>query len=351
MTIRILAAGDHFVQNSLLIDAIERQNPGAASFSELTLPWPVTPFGRVAEVDEASGTEEELIEALQGVAVCATQMAPLTETVLSQCPDLLLFSIGRGGPVNANVEAATRHGVAVTYAPGRNSTATAEHTVAMMLAAARRIPATHSDLLGGQWRGDYYMYDSVGPELDGSTVGLVGYGAIGRKVARILTGFGARVLVHDPYVTQEVLGDSARLVGLPELLGSSRIVSLHARVTAETTGMIGAEEIAAMPRGSILVNCARGALLDYEAALDGLESGRLFGAAFDVFPEEPIPSDSRLLTTPGVVMTPHLAGSSRETAHNAASIIAGEIGRHLRGEPLKYCANPDVFATGHRITR
>lgn len=340
MNTRILAAGDHFVTNEALIAAAAEQVPGSASWSELTLPWPVTPFGPVGEVTEASGTEDELIDALQGVEICLTQMAPLTEKILEACPDLRLFCIGRGGPVNANLEAATRHGVAVTFAPGRNSSATAEHTVAMMLAAARRIPATHGDLLDGQWRGDYYMYDSVGPELEGSTVGLIGYGAIGRKVARILGGFGAQVLVHDPYVSQDDLGTAARLVGLPELLRDSRIVSLHARVTEETTGMIGATEIETMPAGSILVNCARGALLDYEAALDALESGHLFGAAFDVFPEEPIPSDSRLLTTPGVVMTPHLAGSSKETAHNAASIISGEVGRYLRGEQLHHQANP-----------
>ncbi|GAB3550712.1 2-hydroxyacid dehydrogenase [Arthrobacter tumbae] len=339
MTTRILAAGDHFVTSELLINAIEREIPGGASCSRLTLPWPTVPFGRVAEVDEASGSEDELVAALQGVEICVTQMAPLTEAVLAQCPDLRLFCIGRGGPVNANLDAATRHGVAVTYAPGRNSTATAEHTIAMMLAAARRIPATHGDLLAGQWRGDYYMYDQVGPELEGSTVGLVGYGAIGRKVARILGGFGARVLVSDPYITQDELGDSVELVQLEELLHRSRIVSLHARVTDETVGMIGAPEIAAMPQGSVLVNCARGALLNYDAALDALETGHLFGAAFDVFAEEPIPARSRLLSTPGVVMTPHLAGSSKETAHNAAAIIAGEVGRYLRGDDLQYRAN------------
>ena len=124
-----------------------------------------------------------MIEALAGVEVCVTQMAPLTERVLDACPDLRLFCVGRGGPVNANLDAARRAGVAVTFAPGRNATATAEHTLALMLAAARRIPAVHADLVAGTWRGDYYVYDQVGPEVAGSTVGLVGYGAIGRRVA------------------------------------------------------------------------------------------------------------------------------------------------------------------------
>ncbi|WP_084960995.1 2-hydroxyacid dehydrogenase [Thermoactinospora rubra] len=332
MTVRLLAAGDHFVLNRLLVDAVRARVAADLDVVELTLPWPVEPFGRVAEVAEASGGEEEMIEALRGVEICVTQMAPLTERILAASPALRLFCVGRGGPVNANLEAAARHGVKVTYAPGRNATATAEHTLAMILAAVRRIPQTHADLSEGTWRGDYYRYDSVGPELEGGVVGLVGYGAIGRKVAAMLAGLGASVLVHDPYVPEVS-------VPLEELLSRSTIVSLHARATRENAGMIGAAEIAAMPRGSVLVNCARGSLVDYDAVCDALESGHLFAAAFDVFPEEPVPKDSRLLTTPGIVMTPHLAGASRQTAEKAAAIVAEEVARYLRGEPLLHAAN------------
>lgn len=321
---RLLAAGDHFVLNSLLVDALA---PYDLEISELTLPWPVEPFGRVAEVNEASGTEDELIEALRGVEICVTQMAPLTERILAASPDLKLFCVSRGGPVNANLEAAAKHGVAVCFAPGRNATATAEHTLGMILAAIRRIPQTHQDLAEGVWRGDYYRYSSVGPELEGSTVGLVGYGAIGSRVARMLKGFGAEVLVYDPYVEGSV-------ATLDELLSRSRIVSLHARATPETAGMIGAAQLATMPAGSVLVNCARGSLVDYGAVCDALESGHLFAAAFDVFDEEPIPKGSRLLSAPNVVMTPHLAGASKETAQRAATLVAAEVGRYLKGEPL-----------------
>ena len=342
MTTRVLAAGDHFVQNRLLVDALRREVPSAVETSELTLPWPMVPFGPVGEVDEASDVEDELIEALRGVEVCVTQMAPLTSRVLKASPDLRLFCVSRGGPVNANLEAATEAGVAVTFAPGRNAVATAEHTLAMLLAATRRIPQTHADLAGGVWRGDYYSYDNVGPELEGSTVGLVGYGAIGRRVARMLAGFGAEVLVHDPYV------DVPGRVELDELLRRSRFVSLHARATPETTGMIGAAQIAAMPAGSVLVNCARGALLDYDALCDALDSGHLFGAAMDVFPEEPIPAKSRLLAVPNLVMTPHLAGASKETAAKAATIVAADVARYVRREPLLHCANPEVSLSARR---
>ncbi|ATL25789.1 2-hydroxyacid dehydrogenase [Streptomyces formicae] len=346
MSTTVLAAGDHFVLPRLLAEEVRgaTEGTGAVEVRELTLPWPHTPFGRVGEVDEASGTEDELIEALQGAEVCVTQMAPLTERVLANCPDLKLMCVSRGGPVNANLAAATRHGVAVCYAPGRNAVATAEHTLTLLLAAARGVGDTHSDLRRGVWRGDYYDYAACGIEIEGATVGLIGYGAIGSRVAKVLAAMGAQVLVHDPYVRPESLADGAEQVSLEELLTRSRIVSLHARVTEETTGMIGAVQIAKMPRGSVLVNCARGALLDYDAVCDALDSGQLAGAAFDVYPQEPVPADSRLLTTPGIVMTPHIAGGSQEVAHKAARIVAGEVGRFLRGEPLAHCANPEVFA-------
>lgn len=343
MSVRLLAAGDHFVLNRLLVDAVRAEVPDGLEISELTLPWPVEPFGPVAEVHEASGTEDELMEALRGVRVCITQMAPITRKVLDAAPDLELVCVSRGGPVNVNLAAATERGVAVCSAPGRNAAATAEHTLAMILAAIRRIAPTHQDLVNGVWRGDYYRYESVGPELGGSTVGLVGFGAIGSRVARMLRALGAHVLVHDPYVTEDQLSGIAESTSLDDLLSRSRIVSLHARVTPETTGMIGSAQLAAMPSGSVIVNCARGALLDYDAVCDALDTGHLFGAAFDVFPQEPIPAGSRLLSTPNIVMTPHLAGASRETAANAASIVAGEVGRYLRGDRLRFCANPQVL--------
>ncbi|MGW5667418.1 2-hydroxyacid dehydrogenase [Micromonospora sp. NPDC003776] len=343
MAIRLLAAGDHFVRSRLLVDALRATVPDDLEIRQLELPWPTEPFGPVGEVDEASGTEDELIEALHGAQICVTQMAPLTRRVLrAAAADLELICVTRGGPVNVNLAAATELRIPVCSAPGRNATATAEHTVAMILAVLRRIPATHTDLTRGHWRGDYYRYDSVGPELTGSTVGLVGYGAVGSRVARALRGFGVHLLVHDPYLAPHQLGDGVELTTLEDLLSRSGIVSLHARVTPETTRMIGAAQLALMPPGSVIVNCARGALLDYDAVCDALDRGHLFGAAFDVFPQEPIPAGSRLLTTPHLVLTPHLGGASTQTAVNAARIAADEVGRYLRREPLRYCANPQV---------
>jgi len=330
----ILLAGDHFVLNRLLAAELA----GAAwDVRTLELPWPHTPFGRVAEVDEASDVEDALIESLQGVRVCLTQMAPLTSRVLDACPDLALFAVSRGGPVNANLAAATAHGVAVTFAPGRNAESAAEHTIGMMLAAMRRIPLAHNSVVAGRWDSGMFAYDETGLEVAGATIGLVGAGAIGGRVAAALTAMGATVLVSDPYAKD------VESVPLPELLRRSTVVSLHARLTDETEGMIGAAELAAMPKGSVLVNCARGGLLDYRALADALRSGHLFAAALDVYDEEPLPADHPLRDAPNVVMTPHLAGASRAVAARAARMVAAEAARWLAGAAPLHCANPEVL--------
>jgi D-3-phosphoglycerate dehydrogenase / 2-oxoglutarate reductase len=344
MSTRILVAGDHFILPSIFAEAIRAEVKTGIEFREYQSPWPGVPFSKIGEVTEASGSEEELIMALEGASIYVANHAPLTRKILESCPDLKLAVIARGGPTNANVNAATEHGVLVCNAPGRNATATAEHTMSLILAVLRRIPEVHTALAHGEWRGDYYEYDNCGLELEDSTAGLIGYGAVGSRVARMLHGFGCHVLVYDPYVKPESLGVMAQKVELDELLTRSRIVTLHARATPETQKMIGEKQVAAMPAGSVLINCARGTLVNYDAVCDALESVHLWGAGFDVFPEEPIPANSRLLTTAHIVMTPHIAGASKETAEKAARIAAGEVRRFLSGEPLEHCVNPEAAA-------
>ncbi|MGY0058620.1 2-hydroxyacid dehydrogenase [Streptomyces sp. LZ34] len=344
---RVLAAGDHFVRPDLIIAAL-RGEPGLgdvdAVVAELTLPWPHEPFGPVggpeSRVIEASGTEEQLIEALAGAEVCVTQMAPFTAGVFAARPELRMVAVSRGGPVNVDLPAATRAGVAVSFAPGRNATAAAEFAIGMMLAAMRRIPTADAELRAGRWRGDFYAYEEGGSELDGATVGLVGYGAIGRIVARVLRAFGAQVLIADPYTDPETArADGVVPVELDELLARSSVVSLHARLTPETKGLIDADRIARMRPGAVLVNTARGGLLDYAPLPEALRSGRLGALALDVYDLEPPPADWPLHSAPNVVTTPHLAGATRQTAHRAAAITAAEVGRYARGEKLAHPAN------------
>lgn len=342
---RILAAGDEFVSTDLLSSAVRAELGTGVDLdiAELSTRWPVEPFGPVDGVDEASGTEEQVIAAATGADVAVSQMAPFTERVFAAVPTLNLVSICRGGPVNVDLAAATEAGVTVTYAPGRNAAAAAEFAVGMILAALRRIATSSAELLAGTWRGDYYAYANAGIELEGSTVGLVGYGAIGARVAKVLVAFGAHVLVADPYADPAAItADGGEAVELDELLRRSFVVSLHARLTDQTRHLIDRDKLALLPHGAVLVNSARGGLLDYDPLPEALRSGRLGALAVDVYDVEPPPPDWPLAEAPNVIATPHLAGASRQTAERAARIVAGEVGRYVRGERLAHVANPEV---------
>lgn len=336
--LRVLAAGDRFITPATFRRELETRLDGRITVTELELPWPDEPFHRVAEVDEASGDEDTVIAALDGVQAVVTQLAPLTERVFRESPELRFIGVSRGGPTNVDVAAATRHGVQLVNVPGRNGVATAEMTLALMLAVVRRIPTAHATLAAHEWRGAFYRAEEVGTEISGSTVGIVGAGAVGGHVASVLRAMGAEVLVFDPYVRPGALDGIAEVVDdLDALFRRSSIVSVHARLTQETQHLVSAARIASMPVGSFVVNAARGGLVDYAAVADGLESGRLAGAAFDVFAEEPVDFQNRIfgLLAEGhnIVLTPHIAGASTQTAIRAAAGVAEELRRHLDGLP------------------
>ena len=340
--VKILLAGDEFVLPEVLQAAVDKHLPGAETVVWQSN-WPTQPTLDFGGIKEAVGDEDELIEALRGCDAIFTHTAPVTEKMLAASPDLKIITVCRGGPVNADKDAATEHGVLLTYCPGRNATATYEHTIGMILAAVRQIPQRHVELANGVWRGDYYRYDKVGPEVKGSTVGLVGFGAVGSRVAATMKAMGARVLVFDPYVKPEQLEGYERVEQLDDLMRQSNIVTIHARLTADNEKMIGAHEIGLMPKDSVLVNCARGGLLDYDAMCDALDSGHLYAAACDVLPFEPLPDGHRMFTTPNLTITPHLAGASRPSAELAAEIGATDIAAFFAGERPLHMANPEVL--------
>lgn len=336
--IRVLAAGDRFIRASLLREELERALPEGIDIAETEFGWPDVPFGRVAEVDEASGSEDELIEMLRGATAIVTQLAPLTERVMDAVPELRFIGVSRGGPTNINVEAARQRGIQVANVPGRNGIATAEMTVGLALALMRRIPLAQASMMASTWRGDLYRSDAVGREVSGSVIGLLGAGAVGSHVAGTFAAMGAHVLVFDPYLPAGRLGDGIEQVATAdEVFGRSDLVSVHARLTAETARMVNADTLALMKPGALLVNAARGGLVDYDAVAAAVDCGALGGAAFDVYPEEPVDFGHALfrLAKEGrdVVLTPHIAGASQETAVRAARGVAEEVGYFLRGEP------------------
>jgi phosphoglycerate dehydrogenase-like enzyme len=247
----------------------------------------------------------ELIALLDGVAGAIVSTDPFDARVLAAARGLRVIARVGVGTDSIDLEAAARHGVAVCTTPGANTETTADHTLALMLAALRRLPEHDRAVRAGAWA---RTGPALAGELDGATVGLVGYGAIGRAVHRRLAGFGARVLACDP-----AGADGVACTSLEALLTASDVVSLHAPLTPATRGLLSRDRLALLRPHAVLVNTARGGLVDEAALADALERGALRAAGLDVLADEPPHPRARLLALPNVVVTPHVAGLSERS--------------------------------------
>jgi D-3-phosphoglycerate dehydrogenase len=245
--------------------------------------------------------------------------------------------VGRAGVGvdNIDVAAATGAGIAVVNAPTANTLAAAEHTMALMLALARRVAAADASLRRGEWR----RADFMGTELGGKTLGIVGLGRVGLAVADRARAFAMNLLGSDPLVSAEAAATyGVRLVDVDTLLSESDVVSLHVPLVAGTRGLLDAERLARMKRGALLVNVARGGVVDEAALADALVSGHLGGAAIDVFEHEPL-RDSPLLSVPNTVLTPHLGASTAEAQARASLEVVQGVLDVLAGRPATYQVN------------
>ena len=251
---------------------------------------------------------------------------------------LLAVCSARGDPNNVDVAAATAAGIPVLRAPGRNADAVAEMAVALLFAATRGVVPADADVRAGEIYKDgtipYQRYRAW--ELAGRTAGLVGLGAVGRALRWRLRGLGMEVIAYDPYAAEAT-------VSLDELLERSDVVSLHAPVTPETMGMIGAEQFAAMRDGVVFINSARAALHDTDALVEALRSGKLSAAGLDHFEGESLPVDHPLTQLATVVLTPHIGGATYNIEANHTRIIAEDLCRLLAGARPLHVVNPDVL--------
>jgi D-3-phosphoglycerate dehydrogenase / 2-oxoglutarate reductase len=252
-----------------------------------------------------------------------------------------LKAIGRAGigVDNIDVEAATKRGVLVANAPASNTVAAAEHTLALMLAAARRIPAADSSLRGGEWNRSAFK----GIEVSEKTLGLVGLGHVGTIVARSAVGMGMRVLAYDPYVSEDRMRSMnvERAESLDEIFEHSDFVSLHVPRTPQTAGMVDAGALEKMKPSAYLINVARGGIVDETALFNALKEGAIAGAALDVFQKEPT-TDSPLFALPNVVVTPHLGASTAEAQDRAGVTAAEQLASALRGAVPLHAINAPV---------
>ncbi|TAN04578.1 MAG: oxidoreductase [Rhizobiaceae bacterium] len=346
MTREIAIIGDRFMLPDVFRREIEKVCGGDLAIRTKEVPWPDEPMEHgyaVAGMDglkEYFGDPDEVVDFIGGAEIFVTQLSPMSSQMMDRLPALRLIAVSRGGPVNIDMDAAHRHNITVVNTPGRNASAVAEFTIGAILAETRLIRVGHEALRKGEWRGDLYRADRTGRELNEMTVGVIGYGNIGTRVVRLLRAFGCHVLVCDPYVqlTADDRNAGVELVGFDDLLTRSDVVTLHARVTEETRRIINAEALARMKEGAILVNTARGPLVDYDALYDALASGRIGSAMLETFAVEPAPADWPLLQLPNVTLTPHIAGASVRTVTYAAEQAAEEVRRFIAGlPPLNPC--------------
>ena len=295
-------------------------------------------LGEAADVLVHAGlTEDQLAAILPDVdALIVRSRTQVSSKALQRGTRLRVIARAGVGVDNIDVDAATRRGILVLNTPESSTIAAAEHTMAMLLALVRRIPHAHAALAAGRWTREQF----VGTELSGKILGVVGLGKIGSEVARRALAFGMRVVAYDPYVTEE----RARRLGVDlstwdDLLAQCDVLTLHVPLAQGTRALIGKSELAAMKSGALIVNCARGGLVDEETLLDALREGRIGGAALDVFAQEPPPAGHPLLAHPRVVATPHLGGSTAEAQRSIAVDIADQVLASLRGEPAHGAVN------------
>lgn len=335
--------GDHFMLPEVFSQKLVEACGDALTIRTRKDNWPDEPMEHGYSVKgmdglrEYFGTADGVVDFVGDAEILVTQLAPMTRGMLERLPNLKMIAVSRGGPVNIDMKAAHDHGVLVVNTPGRNASAVAEFAIGAMLAETRKIRLGHEALRNGDWRGDLYRADVTGRELNELTIGVIGYGNIGTKVVKLLRAFGAKILVHDPYIqlAPEDAAAGVELVGFDRILSDSDVVTMHARVTPETTHMMNADTFSRMKPGALFVNTARGPLCDYDALYAALTDGTLGSAMLETFGIEPVPADWPLLQLPNVTLTPHIAGASVRTVTYAAEQAAEEVRRYLAGEPAR----------------
>ncbi|MCK6683817.1 MAG: phosphoglycerate dehydrogenase [Thermoanaerobaculia bacterium] len=320
-------------KNSSVLVAEPLSETGLAILSQAGLSFDV----------KAGISREELLSIIPGYGGLVVRSATkVNRELLAAGTNLRVVGRAGVGLDNVDVKAATELGVLVVNAPSGNVVSAAEHSIAMLLALLRRVPQAHVSLKAGEWKRTQF----VGTELQGKTVGLVGLGQVGSRVAARLRPWQVSLLAYDPYIPPEKAAElGINLVSLDELFSRADIISLHTPSTAETARLVNEARVAQMKEGVYLVNCARGTLIDDTALLAGLNSGKIAGAALDVFVEEP-PKDFALISHPKVICTPHLGASTVEAQDRVAVETVEMLVEALSGSPFVAAVNLPFPAGG-----
>lgn len=300
-------------------------NPGDLSWDEFAALGELTVYDRTAQEDAAARIGDAEVVFINKVR--------LTDEIFAACPNLKLVSILATGYNIVDLAAAKRRGITVCNVPGYSTRAVVQMTFALLLEICQQVGLHSGAVHTGRWQTcpDFCFWDRPLIELDGKTMGIVGYGAIGSAVGTVAQALGMKLLVTARH--EKPVPEGARFVSLPELLAQSDVVSLHCPQTAENARMIDAGALAQMKDGAILINTARGGLLDEQAVADALRSGKLLAAGMDVVSAEPIRADNPLLTAPKCFLTPHIAWAPLETRRRLQAISAENLRAFLAGKP------------------
>ncbi|MGF1616291.1 MAG: phosphoglycerate dehydrogenase [Acidimicrobiia bacterium] len=283
--------------------------------------------------------EDRLVDALDGIWGVLAGGQGFTRSVLARSGDLGVIARLGVGFDQIDVAAATENSIAVTITPTGNAAAVADFAVGLMLAVLRQIPAGHEHVLAGGWRGQDCTRD-----LSGATVGILGLGRIGRKVARRLVGFDCKVLAVDPMLEAGSTVDGVvEVVEMGRLLDEVDVLTLHLPLTDETRGVIGPSELARLKQGAVVINTARGPLIDEVSLVEQLESGHLGGVGLDVFEVEPLPLDSPIRTLPNVVLSGHVAAQTSGAMAGMMSEAVDNVVTIDKGQVPPSCVNPEAF--------
>jgi D-3-phosphoglycerate dehydrogenase len=293
------------------------------------------------DVEIATGlTTEELKEKIKDVdALVVRSGTKVTREIIEASEKLKVIARAGVGVDNVDMEAATEKGIVVVNAPDASSISVAELTLGLMLSAARNIPQATASLKRGEWDRKSFK----GFELYGKTLGIIGLGRIGQQVAKRAQAFGMNIVAYDPYIPEDVANDlGIKLMEVDELCECSDFITLHVPVTPKTKHMIGKKQIDLMKKNAVIVNCARGGLIDEKPLYEALKNGKIRAAALDVFEEEP-PKGNPLLTLDNVIGTPHQGASTEEAQKSAGTIVAEQVLKILRGEPAENVVNLPVL--------
>ncbi len=332
------------------------QQKSTSPTQPISVPSPVSPRILVADplaeaglrllraaghVDVRTGLSPEELAHVIGEydALIVRSGTRVTREVLAAASRLKVIARAGVGVDNIDVDAATEFGILVVNAPTGNIIAAAEHTLALLMALARRVPHAHMSMVQGEWDRKRFL----GVEIREKTLGLIGLGRVASEVARRVQGLEMRVLAYDPYVSENHARKvGATLLPLDEVLAQADFLSLHLPLTPETRHFLNRERIARMKQGAYIINTSRGGVIDEEALLDALDAGHLAGAGLDVFSTEPLPADHPLRRHPKVVLTPHIGGSTQEAQARVATDAAEQVIAVLQGKPAPYAVNAPI---------